>query len=401
MTGPYGWLNRAEGRAECTVRGAMPAVFLSRCGGAGIPILGAEARSEDTLIVILRLRDLERAQQLAPRCQCELTVLHRRGGRMLWRRLLRRGVPALCLLLFLCLLAWSKLFIWELEVTGNETVSTARILNALADCGIRPGTFWPGYTSDNLRSELLVKLPELGWAAVNIHGSRAEVIVRERIPKPELYDADAAVDLVSDRAGFVTQVRALNGTALVKPGSAVLPGETLIAGTADSAFSGKRDTHAVGSVTAETYFELTASVPASEYVRESSGRQRSRWALEIGTKRINFYRNSSICGNECDKIRTVWQCRAEGLFSLPLALVRETFSEYSLTAQPRDANLARRELEQQLHARLLSSLSDGDTVESESYSCCLRGGSIEVCLRARCSQEISMEKPRIQEEQIP
>ena len=401
MTGPYGLLNRAEGQAECEVQGAMPAAFLNRCGSAGISVLAADAVGENTLHIVLRLRDLERARQLAPRCQCELTLLRRRGGAMLWRRLLRRGIPALCLLIFVCLLAWSKLFVWELEVSGNETVSTARILNALADCGIRPGTFWPGYTSDNLRSELLVKLPELGWATVNIHGSRAEVIVRERVPKPALYDADEPVDLVSNCPGFVTRVRALNGTALVKPGSAVLPGETLVAGYADSAFSGRRETHAVGSVTAETYYELTASVPAAEYVREPTGAQHSRWAREIGTKRINFYRNSSICGNECDKIKKVWQCKAEGLFSLPLALVRETFSEYCLTEQPRDANLARRELEQQLHARLLASLRDGDTVESEKYSCCLQNGTIAVCLRARCSQEISAEKPRIQEGQIP
>lgn len=401
MTGPYEWMNEAEGRAECLVCGAVTTEFLNRCRAAGIPILSAEAVSQDTVRVTLRLRDLEHAAGIALRSQCELTPLNRRGGARLADRLMHRAVPVLCMLVLMFLLVWSKLYIWELNVTGNETVSTARILNALSECGIRPGSFWPGYTSDNLRSELLLRLPELSWATVNIHGSRAEVIVRERVPKPVLFDADAPFDLTSRNVGFVTRVLALSGTAQVAPGSAVQPGDVLIAGETFSAFSGTRSVHAAGSVTAETYYELSASVPATEYVRAETGKQHSRWALEIGTKRINFYRNSSICGNNCDKIKKTWQCKVKGIFTLPLTLVREYCTEYTLQEQERDKNLMRQALEDQLHERLLETMDGSGTVETEYYSCCERNGTIEVCLRARCSEEISEERPRVQEDLIP
>ena len=398
MTGLYGWMNRAEGQAECEIRGVLTASFFNRCAEEQIPVLAAEAQEDYTVRVTLRLRDLERARNIARRSQCELMLLCRRGGRELRRRILRRWVPAACLLCFLALLTWSKLYIWELEVSGNETVSSARILNALSDCGIRPGSFWPGFTSDNLRSELLMKLPELGWATVNIYGSRAEVIVRERIPKPALYAAEEPVDLVSARPGIVTSLRALNGTAMVKPGSAVLPGDVLIAGKADSAFSGPRTLHAVGTVTAQTYYELTAVLPETELVRTENSSERSLWALEIGTGRINFYRNSSICDTHCDKIKKKWQFGIEGLFTLPVALVREHWTESDLQEQPRDANLARQMLEQQLHTRLAKALGDGGTIESEHFTCSRYDGTIRVCLHAVCSEEIAAEQPRTQEE---
>ena len=401
MNGPYAFLNRLSGTAECSVRGAVPAAFLNRCSAAGISVLSVTEEEPGSIRAVLRLRDVRYAEQLALRSQCELKLLRQRGGRFLEKRILRRAVPIFCLLTVFCLLAWSKLYVWEIGVEGNETVSTAKILNALSECGIREGSFWPGYTCEGLRCALLLKMPELSWATVNIHGSRAQVIVRERIERPPLFDAKQPTDLTATQPGFVTQLRVLNGTAAVKPGCAVLPGDVLISGQADSGFSGRRELHAVGSVTAETYYEISAAVPAEAYVRAERGQSRSRWALEIGGKRINFYRNSSICGSNCDKIKKVWQCKIGGLFSLPLALVRETGTPYLLRAQPRDASRARQEMEQQLHALLTAAVEGRGGIESENCAACSRSDTLTVCLRAVCSEEISTERPRIQEDLEP
>ena len=393
MKGPYGWLSEAEGRARCRLSGAFPAGFLNRCAAAGIRLDSVEAESETALSFTLPVRALARAQKLALRCQCELTTLQKRGAGVLARRLKRRWVPVCCLLAAFALLAWSKLYIWEIDVTGNETVPTGAIRSALRSCGVDLGTFWPDLVSDNLRSELLLRLPRLAWATVNIHGSRAEVIVRERVPKPELFDENAPVDLVAERTGFITEVRALNGTAMVRRGSAVMPGDVLISGGADGAFSGQKAVHAVGSVTAETYYTLMAAAPSTETVRGQTETVRTRWALLIGKKRVNFYRNSSICPADCDKITVLRKCEIRGLFELPLALVREQFAEYAPVERPRDKRLLRRELEEQLHARLLASV-DGGEIEREICTCSEENGRVAVTLRARCSENIAKERPK-------
>ncbi|MBE6997597.1 MAG: hypothetical protein E7427_05450 [Ruminococcaceae bacterium] len=391
MKSPYQMLNETAGTAECVVRGANPALFLNRCAAEGISLIAVQALDETTICVSLPLKALERARSAALRSQCELSLRAARGGKALGRRLWRRAFLAALLLLCLCLLAWTKLFIWEIDVVGNETVSAGRVRSALSDCGVGLGTFWPNLTSDNLRSELLTRLPELQWATVNIYGSRAEVVVRERIPAPPLFDADESVDLVAERIGFVTDVQALAGTAVVKPGSAVLPGDVLISGTADSAFSGQRSVHAAGSVTAETYYTLTAVAPAQAAVRGDESTAGSRWALLIGKNRVNFYGNSSICPDDCDKIVSIWECKIPGLFAFPLALVYEREVQRTLTAQERDLFLLRREMEQLLHQRLIGAVSDGE-VESEHYSCSVRDGRVTVCLQARCSENIAKEQ---------
>ena len=388
----YDLFNRAAGWTLCRVSGALPAAFLNGCAAASVELLSAVPEGDFSLLVRLRSRDLRRAESAAKSAQCTLSVLSAGGAPRLGRTLLRRSLAVMGLLAVVLTLVWSRLFIWEIEVCGNEAVPTARILDALRECGVTSGTFWPGITSDSLRSELLIELPELSWATVNIYGSRAEVLVRERVPKPELWDAHAPIDVVAAKPGFVTEVQARSGSALARPGSAVLPGEILISSTANSVYSGARQVHASGRITAETYYELTAAIPLTELKKEYTGDVSTSWALVLGKNRWNFYGNSSISGDSCDRITSAWNFGIGGLFSLPLSLVRETEREYTVTEVPRDENRARRELEEALDACLLREIGSG-TVEDFHYSAAAADGMLTVCLRARCSEDIGIERP--------
>lgn len=386
-------LEALEGWREYRVRGAMPAAFLNRWARTGLPLLGAESEDDCTLLVRLRARDGARAERLALRCQCTAEQVDAGGAPTLARGASRRWVMVLGLALAFLLLAWSRCYIWEIEIRGNERLSTGRIRSALAECGVDLGCFWPGITADLLRSRLLEELPELRWATVNVYGSRAEVLVRERIPKPEIWKADEPVELRADKTGFVTRLQVLNGTALIRPGSAVAPGETLIAGWTDSSYGGRRWLHATGTVEAETWYELTAETPLSRTVKQPVGRPRSRWALILGKNRLNFYRNSSISGADCDMISETKSLSAEGLFALPISLVRETRTPVARSEQKLDEGEARRAMEAELRQRLLAAIGPEGAVLEEHYSCTEREGCLSVCLRARCRELIGVEAP--------
>lgn len=390
----YDLLNAVPGWTECRVTGVEPAAFLNRCAAEGLALLSARAEGEYSLRVTLQPRQLRRARAAAAHSRCELTVLRAGGGPRFAAVLLRRAALVLGLLAMFGVLAWSRLFIWEITVTGNETVPTARILDALRECGVDTGKSWLGITSDNLRSELLIELPELAWATVNIHGSRAEAIVRERTPKPPIWRAGDPFDLLADKTGFVTEVQVWNGTALVKPGSAVVPGDILIAGEARSAYAGTRQTHAAGKVTAQTYYELIAQAPLTAQNRTYTGAVHSRYALLIGKNRYNFYKSSSISPESCVTITSVRNLGIPGLFSLPVSFLRETAREYEIKEASHDRLALRRELEEALHARLLAALGPGARIESERFSAIERGGKLTVTLRAQCLEQIGTERER-------
>ncbi|MBR1497193.1 MAG: sporulation protein YqfD [Oscillospiraceae bacterium] len=388
----YDLLNRTAGWTLCRVSGAMPGAFLNGCAAGGIEPLSVASEGDFSLLVRLRGRDLPRAGQTARQSQCTLTVLAEGGAPRLGRQVLKRLALAAGLAAVLALLVWSRFHIWEIEVRGNENVPTARILDALRECGVSPGYFWPGLTSDNLRSELLIELPELSWATVNIYGSRAEVLVRERVPKPELWDAEAPIDLVAAKAGYIEAVTALNGAPAAAPGKAVLPGEVLISSRVSSAFAGERRVHAAGSVRARTWYELSAAVPLSAGQKLYTGEKRSRWALVIGKNRWNLYKSGGISRGDCERRSERWSLSLGGLFSLPVTLVRETEAGYTLREGQRDLNLARKAMEAGLMDTLRRAVGEGEIGETH-FSASEGKRLLTVCLRAGATENIAAEAP--------
>lgn len=394
--GVYDRINALCGWTEAEVTGALPASFLNACATENLRLLSVAPQDDFTLRVCFSPRDTVRAKRIAQRCQCSLRLLRQGGVPKIRRMLLHRIVPVLLLCVMLAGLAWSKLFLWEISVQGNERVPTAVILDALRECGVDSGSYWPDLTSDQLRSELLLRLPELAWATVNVYGSRAEVIVRERVEKPPIFDAGQATDIVATQNGFVKDLLVLRGVAAVQRGSAVAAGDTLISGTVGSKFSGAYSVHAIGEVVAETYYELSAVTPAETLQRSRNGEKRTRWALELGKNRYNFYRNSSFSDADCDKIIKVYDFAVPGLFSLPIRLVRETVHGCTLTPGNTDAALAAREMEAALYDDLLRRIGPDGTVEEFHFSRSEDAGCISVCLRARCSEHIGTEVPAAQ-----
>ena len=388
----YDFFNKLKASALVTVSGAFPEGFLNGCAAAGVELMSVQALDEYTLRLRVPYRQLPALRTLADKNQCMVQEQEAAGAVRAARRLRRRLALVLGLVLFLMVLLWSKVYIWEIRVSGNETVPTGKILAALEECGVGIGSFWPNFTSDNIRSQALEKLPELSWLTVNIYGSRAEVLVRERVAKPEMLDNGSPADILAEKEGFVMEVRALVGEEQVRRGQAVAKGQLLVSGALGELSGDVRTVHAYGTVTARTYYEISAAAPVFQEQKTYTGVESSRWSLCVGSSRINFYRNSSIYEENCDKIYSVYKLEIKGLFSLPVCLVKETCRFYETGEQETDAYLTRLRLEERLHERLLEE-TDGGSILSEAYSCSQSGGLLTVCLRAECEEDIGVTVP--------
>ena len=224
----------------------------------------------------------------------------------------------------------------------------------------------------------------LAWLAVNIRGSVAEVRLLQREEKPELVSDDRAADLCAARAGLVRGISTRSGQVTVQPGQAVTAGELLVSGTVDSISAAPRHVRAQGEIWADTWYELTALCPGAQGKENAGLRSRSRIALKIGGKRINFYQNGGKTIDGCDKIMHEYILGVEGLFRLPLSIVREELRPY------RTAEFSREETEE-TGQRLLASLAEhieGEIVFS-TLSAAEADGMTVVTLRAQCRENIA------------
>lgn len=380
-------------RIEC----GCPERMLNLCGARGIPFW--ELTWESPVCLTLRAvgRDLPRLRQAAEDAGGSLHLCRSGGVPVFWRRLRRRYVLLAGAVLALVLMFGGNLVIWDFQVSGNDTVPTETILRALEDYGITVGSPGLHIDQETMRNHVLLALPEVSWLAVNVRGCVARVQVVERVRGQDMVE-DGPANVVARRPGLVTRVEALGGQAAVVPGDTVTQGQLLISGAVDLDNGGLRWQHGMGRVWARTWYELTAQVPLTVRQRGVPLSSRTRYALDIGKKRIKLYGKGSTLGGDCDKItqyRPV--CLPWGL-RLPITVAAETVTAYGpSTDVPRSAGEARQEGEALLRRQLEELLGDTGTAENVRIDAVEQGSWLLVTLRAECLEEIGREVPLTKE----
>ena len=149
-------------------------------------------------------------------CFCDFESI--KNGREWFLTIKRKIIPIIIIVAFVALIFWSKFFVWEIELKGNENISDGEILSVLAQCGVESGAFWPAFSADSIRSEVIYAIPELRWITVNMHGSLAEVIVVERKCPPEMIYKNECSNIVAEKDAFIVEINALEGKSLAKSG---------------------------------------------------------------------------------------------------------------------------------------------------------------------------------------
>ena len=390
-------MSRIDRKVRGTVRfelcGACPESVLNACAMQALELMDLESLDACTLRVTVFENRAEEFRALARRCMCETEKLSQSGGSKSRRLVKRRMLLLIFALLTAGLLLFSSLFIWDIQVVGCQKLTQARVLRALSGCGVEQGSFRFGLNSDLVRSRVLVELPEIAWMTVNVRGSRATVLILEREEKPEIVTEADAADLVAAKTGVIARMSVLSGKPLVRPGQAVVEGELLVSGTMDSITALPRQVRAAGSVTAETWTELSAVRPAVESHKTGQTKKIFRFALKFGEKRINLYFSGRNELDECDKIIYEYKIGIEGLFLLPVSIIKEELSFYETEARPSAAGA---EMEAALRDYLTETV-DGEVLSAD-FSLSDSGELLCVTMHAHCLENIAETREIKQEE---
>ncbi len=385
------WARYVTGWAALEVSGAEPERFLEALAERGVVFWNATPPKDFALTVQVPDRAARGMEALAAGLGCQCAVRSRHGLPALWRKLRRRYGLLACLALVLAVLYVGSAYIWEIDVTGNETIPDGPIRQALSQCGVDIGTYWPGISQDMVRNGVILRVPGIRWMTVTVRGGHAKVIVREAREHLPLVDRKELTKVVAAKAGLVERVEPLQGSAVAEPGDAVLPGEELIGGFATGRFSVVMPTKGMGRVTARTWYELTAKSPTELAVKRRQGGKNVRWALILGKTRINFYKDSSICPAGCDKIITSHTLGSAGLFTLPITVEKTVYTRYEI--DPVAAAELREELEERLMDTLLDRIGQDGQVLERHFTAAAKDGAMYVTLRAECREQIGLEQP--------
>ena len=385
-------INRLRGQVRLRVRCPYPERVLNVCSARNLAFWDLTWEDAETFTCRISRKDFHLLRQAAEKLDCRLEVVGREGVPYALARLRRRQALAVGSIVCGMALVIGSFFIWDIQITGNETVPKEAILQALEHNGVTLGRFGMSLDGEDIRNHVLLELPALSWINVNVSGCRAKVEVRERRPAPALLDRREPCNLVARRDGLVLRVQALGGTAAVLRGMSVTRGQLLISGVEDTAPYGARLTAGLGRVEGRTWYTLTVNVPLTEAAKRYTGGEKRLRSLIFGTRRIKFFSNSSIDAGKCDKMTVRTPVCVFGL-PLPVTLETETLRFYETEIVACDPAQRQAEtgavLEQYLH-----SLVDAyGTVTAAQVSSRVRGDVLTVTLSAECREELGTRVP--------
>ena len=382
-------LSLARGIVRVEVECKYPERFINLCAANGLEFWGVSVDENGTVGLFLRERGYKRLAELSSKHGFTVRHVSKTGAPSMWRRVRKRYILIAGVILALILTRMLSLFVWDISVYGNESVPVAEILRTLNRHGFKYGTFTPSVRSEELADKMLLDIPELSWFAVNLSGSRAEVMVRERIPTPKIINVKTPAVVIAAKSGVITKIIVLEGTPLVKVGDTVEKGARLISGILDSRSNGVRAVHALAEIEARTWYDFSAQMPLETIVKDYTGEEKQKHSLIVLQNRINFALNSGISWANYDKITSEKPLTLPGGIILPIKLVTETYTQYTPIVSARQRTDAELVLKASLEARLMSAIGDG-SVTAASWESAEKDGVLTVTLHAECLEQIAV-----------
>lgn len=219
-------------------------------------------------------------------------------------------------------------FIWNIEVTGNETIAKEEILQVASEGGLSIGKFKNSIDTKEVINRLRLERDDIAWVGIEIKGTNMIIKIVEADKKPEIIDEEEYCNVVADKACMILKVNAQNGTPLVKEGTIVKEGDILIGGWMEGKYTGTRYVHAQGEVRAKVWYTNKQKVYLKETEKRETGASENKYSVNINNFKINFYKRLSNFENY-DTIEETKKVKLFSDFYLPIEIIKSTNKEYN------------------------------------------------------------------------
>ena len=283
--------NYLRGYVIIIIKGFFIEKFINICARRRIHLWDVRLQSERRVTARMSISGFRLIRPVARKTGCRVRLLRKRGLPFVFSKYRRRKAFFAGAVLFFILINVLASFVWSIEITGNEKLDTVFLENALAANGIRTGAL--KYRIDTRRAveRMMLEIGRLSWISISIKGTKVKVEVRERGDIPEIVPRHIPCDIVAMRDGIIRQVIAKEGIEAVSEGDTVKKGQVLISGRVPVKGEEQyRLVHAMGTVSARTWYEDEAPVVLTRTETVRTGRAIRDHSLILFSKELDLIR---------------------------------------------------------------------------------------------------------------
>lgn len=357
-----------SGSCTLSVSSAHRTAAMNLCMQMGLPYTNFVWGKDGGIRLCCSLRWARRFLAVCRAQNVEVEIVERKGLPKLLERLKERIGLVVGTLLAVLLIILSGLFVWDVQVSGNESLTEGEILEELRACGFGVGSYLPSLRVREIENRVLMLSESIGWLSINVEGTVARVQVIEHLSENRNTEVDSSknpANLVAACDGQIEYVELYRGNVVITVGQAVKKGELLVSGLYESQTGGLRYTRAFGRVMARTErtFEIEIPLLFEEKVYDEP------YLQEIELSFFNFshkiFKNSGNSDILCDIIKYNANLGQLGNNRLPVSASRIEVHPYHLEQRERSAEQALELCYAELSERLASLSGEVQLLQKE------------------------------------
>lgn len=262
--------------------------FINECLVRDLNIINVR-RTDNGLTAECSPEEYASIADTARKCGGRTRILKKSGVVFLLSKMQNRMGLSVGIVLGIAVFSLLSGFVWDVRVTGNETLTSSQISDFLAEQGLRPGVHWKSVDKDVCESLVMAEFDEVAWVHINRLGTCAQVEINETEPKPEMTDSTKASNLKATKDGTIISCVVYNGWQQAFKGDAVIKGDILVSGVYESEHAEENMfAHADGLFIAQTENSFSHTV-SREQKRKRVTSVKNRKALSLFGLYIPLY----------------------------------------------------------------------------------------------------------------
>ena len=320
-------LNAILGYVTIEIEGYFIERFINLCNNNKIFLWNLKRTHSTRIIINVGLHDFKKLKPIAKKTKCKVKIQKKKGLPFIMHKYQKRKVFVVFFLLIIITTIALSNFIWNIEITGTDTIAKEEIKQILEQNNFKIGTCKIGIKTKPIIQKIRLEREDIAWVGIEINGTNATVKIVEADQKPEIVPEEEYCNIIATKDAMIVKITAQNGTALVKEGDIVTKGSILVGGWLEGKYTGTRYVHANGEVQAKVWYSEKIEVPFQQVKKEKTGAAENKYSVKINNFEINLSKRLSKF-EKYDTIETNKKLKLFSNFYLPIEIYKTTYEEY-------------------------------------------------------------------------
>lgn len=285
--------NYIRGYVIILVEGYFPEKFINICISRGIFLWDVTREKSCIMRMKVGIDAFKRIRFIARKTGCRVKILSKRGLPFVTHKYRKRKTFIAGCALFILMIYTLSAFIWSIDIIGNKTIPTEKLIEKLRSAGLKTGICRYYVDKEQICNKMMVQVKELAWISIDLSGTRAVVEVSERKMPPKFVEKNIPCNIFAQKDGIIKSIFVKAGTPLVKEGETFKKGDMLVSGIVTDISNISRFVHAQADIKARTWYEQIENVSLTNYKDVKTGRVKNLYKLRFISNEFGLNGNKS------------------------------------------------------------------------------------------------------------